>query len=114
MKLDNCVVKMEVDTGATVSDVSDHFSREGLTTLSGAPQSLHNCCNANVEYNGQSAQLPLVVVGCSGPTLLGRDWLSQIRLDWHQIHHVHSASLQTVGSVSSCVSRSLGTLQDPS
>ena len=30
-------------------------------------------------------------MGGSGPTLLG----SQIRLDWHQIHHVHSASLQT-------------------
>ena len=30
----------------------------------------------------------------SGPTLLGRDWLGQIRLDWQQIHHVHSASLQ--------------------
>ena len=41
VKLDNCVVNMEVDTGAAVSDVSDHFSREGLTTLSGAPQSLH-------------------------------------------------------------------------
>ena len=54
------------------------------------------CCNVNIDYNGQSAQLPLLVVGGSGPTLLGRDWLSQIRLDWHQIHHVHSASLQAL------------------
>ena len=63
------------------------------------------CCNVNIEYNGQSAQLPLLVVGGSGPTLLGRDWLSQIRLDWHQIHLVHSVSLLAV------FQGGLGTLQ---
>ena len=38
--------------------------------------------NVNVEYNGQLGQLPLVIVKGWGATLLGRDWLSQIRLDW--------------------------------
>ena len=32
----------------------------------------------------------------SGPTLLGRDWLCQIQLDWREIHLVHTASLQAV------------------
>ena len=54
------------------------------------------CCCVNIEYNGQSQELPLVIVASSGPTLLGRDWLSQIQLDWRQIHHVRSASLQMV------------------
>ena len=70
------------------------------------------CCNVNAEYNGQYAQLALLVVGGSGPTLLGRDWLSQIRLDWHQIHHVHSASLQALLARYPVVfQEGLGTLQ---
>ena len=32
-----------------------------------------------VAYEGQTATLPLVVVKEKGPTLLGRNWLSQIR-----------------------------------
>ena len=30
------------------------------------------CCKVNIEYNGQSVQLPMLVVGGSGSTLLGR------------------------------------------
>ena len=37
-----------------------------------------------------------VVVPGSGPTLMGRDWLSRIHLNWHKIHHVRTPSLQTV------------------
>ena len=40
------------------------------------------CTYVKVEYNGQTGQFPLVIVEGSGPTLLGRDWLSQIKLDW--------------------------------
>ena len=42
------------------------------------------------------AKLPLLIVAGTGPTLMGRDWLSQIRLDLQQIHQVHTASLQAV------------------
>ena len=108
MKLDDCVVNMEVDTGAAMSPMSQ-TTFQGLWPGRGLqPSQVHlraytreqipvvGCCNVNIDYNGQSAQLPLLVVGGSGPTLLGRDWLSQIRLDWHQIHHAHSASLQAL------------------
>ena len=54
------------------------------------------CCSVNVEYNGQSAEMPLLIVEGSGPSLMGRDWLSQIQLNWKQIHHIHTASLQAV------------------
>ena len=37
----------------------------------------------------------LIVAGC-GPTLMGRDWLSRIRLNWQQIHHLCTESLQAV------------------
>ena len=108
VKLDDCLVNMEVDTGAAMSLMSQSTfqglwpgrelqpSQVRLRAYTKEPIPVVGCCNVNIEYNGQSAQLPLLVVGGSGPTLLGRDWLSQIRLDWHQIHHVHSASLQNL------------------
>ena len=40
--------------------------------------------------------IPLLIVAGSGPTLMGRDWLSKICLNWHKIHHVHTPSLQAV------------------
>ena len=54
------------------------------------------CTNVNVDYNGQLCELPLVVVGGSGPSLLGRDWLSHVQLDWQQINQVYNASLHSV------------------
>ena len=46
-----------------------------------------------VSYQGQSATLPLVVVKGQGPTLLGRNWLGKIRLNWGEIHHTRSPGL---------------------
>ena len=55
------------------------------------------CCEVNIAYNCQKVtKLPLVIVQGSGPTLLGRDWLSRIRLDWSEIHHVRSDSVHAV------------------
>ena len=57
---------------------------------------LDRCC-VNVGYKGQvAADMPLVIVQGSGPSLLGRDWLSQISLDWSEIHHVRTESLQAI------------------
>ena len=33
-----------------------------------------------------SAKLPLVIVKGEGPTLFGRNWLTEIVLDWKGIH----------------------------
>ena len=32
----------------------------------------------------------------SDPSLLGKDWLGHIQLDWRQIQHIHTSSLQKV------------------
>ena len=41
-----------------------------------------------VEYGKQKSQLELLVIAGSGPSLLGRDWLLAIKLDWSQLHHM--------------------------
>jgi hypothetical protein len=38
-----------------------------------------------VEHNGQNQTLPLIVTEGDGPSLIGRDWLSTLRLDWQMI-----------------------------
>ena len=52
-----------------------------LQSYSKEPMAVKGCCYVNVEYEGQSGELPLLIVGGSGPTLFGRDWLSQIQLN---------------------------------
>ena len=41
--------------------------------------------DVTVRYNSQEYTLPLCVVAGPGPTLLGRDWLRSIHLDWKAI-----------------------------
>ena len=48
-----------------------------------------------VTYKDQQHNLPLVVVGGSGPPLLGRNWLQQIKLDWKEINIV-STNLESL------------------
>ena len=48
-------------------------------------------------YKGQSEQLPLLIVENSGPTLLGRDWLQHLRLDWSEVNLLATSSRQLVG-----------------
>ena len=45
-------------------------------------------------YNGQQRQFPLYIVPGSGPTLLGREWLQYLKLDWKQIATVTQDPLQ--------------------
>ena len=70
---------------------------------------VRGCCKVNIDYQGQTAKIPLLIVAGSGPTLLGRDWLSQLR---QEVHHVHSASLQAVlAQFSTVFQEGLGTLK---
>ena len=65
-----------------------------------------------VSYEGQTAQLPLVVVKGNGPTLLGRNWLSKIRLNGSKIHHTSSPGLsELVSTYDEVFQEGLGTLR---
>lgn len=49
-----------------------------------------------VKYGDQTAILPLLVVKGEGPSLLGRNWLAALKLDWHEIFWLHNTSLREV------------------
>ena len=42
----------------------------------------------DVSYQDQKAQLNLLVVTGNGPSLMGRDWLSHVKLDRTRLHQL--------------------------
>ncbi len=99
LKVNGAEMVMEVDTGAAVSVISEETfksvwpesppvvepTRIKLRTYSGHSLQILGNITVLVEYQGQQESLPLLVVKGSGATLLGRNWLNKIRLDWQNI-----------------------------
>ena len=93
-------VKMELDTGTAVSLVSEkvwnnlwpesELKKCNILLKTYTDERLHvlGQLQVKVEFNGQVAQLPLLVVKGDGPTLWGRTWLRAIRLNWKHIKQV--------------------------
>ena len=44
-----------------------------------------------VRQGNQQRRLPLLVTKGNGPNLLGRDWLTELRLDWKNTYHVRES-----------------------
>ena len=50
-----------------------------------------------VTYKTQVKLLPLLVVAGEGPSLIERNWLNQLKLDWHELHQMYQQNdLHTV------------------
>ncbi|XP_061774106.1 uncharacterized protein K02A2.6-like [Nerophis ophidion] len=96
---------MEIDTGSGMSIISEDVyeqsfshvplvgSRVKLKGYSGEPISVKGQFMAKVAYENQTASLPLIVVGVEGPSLCGREWLDEIKLNWKMIK---AAAINTV------------------
>jgi len=90
-------VPMEVDTGAAVSIMAESTQKElfpqevpkraevRLKTYTTEPLPVVGVIHVKVEYGEYRGTHPLYVVHGKGPTLLGRDWLQTIRLDWKSL-----------------------------
>ena len=88
---------MEVDTGAAVSIISEttwknifpntELSRSDLilSTYSNEHLTVVGERVVDVVYGKQKAQLVLIIVAGSGPTLFGRNCLQHLRLNWKRI-----------------------------
>ena len=54
-----------------------------------------------------------MIVEMDGPTLLGRNWLSSLELEWSQLHRLHNGALEEVlRKHSSAFQEDLGTFKD--
>ena len=99
-------LEMELDTGASVSLISEENfkkiqkngvslqeSKAKLFTCTGDEKQVRGCSDVRVEYNGQTVQLPLIVTGGSGPSLFCRNWLTALGLDWQGIFAVNKVTM---------------------
>ena len=91
------VIPMEVDTGASITVVSEatlasiwgqqpvpplQSTTVKLRTYTGSEIPVVGELTIRVRHQDQQLELLLVIVAGSGPSLLGRDWLSKMHLDW--------------------------------
>lgn len=100
------VILMELDTGASRSTVDEgvyknilskyplYDSDIKLSSYTGTNVPLLGCIQVPVQYGSNPTHsLELIVVKGQRPSLLGRDWLSKIRLNWNNIFAIsHSDS----------------------
>ena len=125
VEVDGCSIPMEVDTGASVSIMSEIMYHKlwprrslgtsliRLQTYSKEPIAVVGSTEVQVAYEGQIAKLPLVVVKGEGPTLLGRNWLGKMRLNWSKIHYASGPGLHDLLSKYGVIfQEGLGTFQD--
>ena len=88
----------EIDTGSAVTLISEFTfkriladkvelkpSKCTLRTYTGEPLQTIGTCDVEIIHKKLQYTLPLLVVQGQGPSLIGRDWLSVIQLDWHNI-----------------------------
>ena len=112
VRLGGKALEMEVDTGAAISLVSKRTfqklwgnkrllqpSTVQLKTFTGERIQVLGAMDVVIEQNNQSKKLQLLVVKGHGPSLLGRDWLENLKLDWTQLNRVHAETNLTLDEV---------------
>ena len=106
--INDTILTMEVVTGASQSLIGEttfqrlrtetdlpplHPTTTQLYIYTGEPLVILGSVSVPVTYQDQAKSLELIVVQGDGPSLMGRDWLEKIRLDWQDLHHVQTLEL---------------------
>ena len=123
LQIDDVPLTMELDTGASLSIMSKNTFRKHwpnrplesttrkLRTYTGESIGVLGTAQVQVTHGKNSAELQLMVVDMDGPSLLGRNWLNKLTLDWSVLHYLHDGALGEVLKKHSRVFRAeLGTL----
>ena len=128
MNVNGCDLIMEVDTGASISLISENTYKTvwnvekkppikptnvQLQTYTGERIAICGAIEVTVSHLNQSKQFTLIVVSGDGPNLLGRDWLNHLKLDWQTIYNVkvNQALKDMLHKHRMLFSNELGTLQ---
>ena len=101
---------LEVYTGATLSVISEktfqeHWRNTTRPKIKATKDRLRTYTGQYVKFlgvitvrvrarNGVQHDLPLMVVPDGGPSLLGRNWLSRLELDWGEIHQLNPPHME--------------------
>ena len=126
IRIGGTTVKMELDTGAGVTLIDEHTYRQikprpplsacgtRLRSYSGDDIPVIGEFCTDVSHNGSvHRQLPVIVVAGSGPSLLGRNWLATMKLNWSEVHAVRTPPLERLkGKYPSVFRPELGELKD--
>ena len=101
VKINGKVLEMELDTGASLTIISEEVYRRNfseialnpcdklLRTYTGQNLKVMGELRVQVGYGKQIKQLEMIVVHGGGPSLFGRNWLQEISLDWKEINLVY-------------------------
>ena len=115
---------MEVDTGASFSVVSkatyDYLFSSlplqhcdvKLKTYTGKALPMFGQFVTDVQYKDQELPLLFIVSGKDGPSLLGRDWIYSLRLDWNTVFSLTDDNISTLlNKYSEVFNEELGSLK---
>ena len=104
LEIENRTLQMELDTGAAFSVISEATCQASFADVKLRKSNIllktytDECIpvigklHVHVRYGEQRAPLVLLVVAGDGPSLLGRNWLKYIRLDWKSIHAIYHSN----------------------
>ena len=123
----NKPTKMELDTGAAVSVISNQQWRgifddtraleahqvNPLQGHAGHKVQVIRQVKVDVEYGHQKKQLPLIIVaGNERPPLFGRNWMQEIQLDWAEMHQIREkVAANIVGRFPAVFSNEVGKIK---
>ena len=127
VELNRLEVKMELDTGASLSVISEDVytqlkSIEGslketkltLKSYTGEIIPVLGTLSVEVKYKDFCQHLSVIVVKGKVPSLFGRDWLQHVKLHWSEIFHLSALSPEVsslLGKHEALFKNGLGTVQ---
>ena len=116
---------MEIDTGSAVSVVPRRFWEKELKekplqkcatilkTVTGERVGILGQTNVRVSHKSEEVELPILVMEGEGPTLLGRNWLLALKIDWTSVYKtlVTTKEEELIAQYGDLFKQEIGTLE---